>query len=266
MQAASLPATAGWQWIRDGFRLFLKQPLAVFAWAMSLSLLVLFAALTPPIGPLIFVMVMPIVTLMTLAACKHIEADRIMLPSMWIKPLKQPGVFRRLFLMGSAYGAISLVAGIVAFLPFASGLSQGMQAAAAAGDMTPFVMAMRTPFVIFGVFYVIIAALFWHAPVLVAWHGLRLTQALFFSGVACWRNKMPFIVYGFAWVFIFLGIDLCAGILVWFGLSPQLANTLQIPFNIAAGGVLYCSFYPAYTTVFQPRQIPEPLVETVDVK
>ena len=23
-----------------------------------------------------------------------------------------------------------------------------------------------------------------------------------------------------------------------------------MPFNIAAGGVLYCSFYPAYTSVF----------------
>ena len=29
-----------------------------------------------------------------------------------------------------------------------------------------------------------------------------------------------------------------------------MAGTLQIPFNIAAGGVLYCSFYPAYTSVF----------------
>jgi hypothetical protein len=49
---------------------------------------------------------------------------------------------------------------------------------------------------------------------------------------------------------VFLCIDLCAGLLVAIGLSPQLAGTLQIPFNIAAGGVLYCSFYPAYTSVF----------------
>lgn len=98
--------------------------------------------------------------------------------------------------------------------------------------------------------YVIVAALFWHAPVLVAWHGLRLTQALFFSGVACWLNKWAFLVYGAAWVMVFLFIDLCAGMLVTIGLSPQFAGTLQVPFNIAAGGVLYCSFYPAYTSVF----------------
>lgn len=266
MQAASLPASAGWQWIRDGYRLFLKQPLAVFAWAMSISLLVLFAMLAPPIGPLLFVMLMPIVTLMTLSACKHIEAGRIMLPSMWIKPLKQPGVFRRLFWMGAAYGITSLAAGILSFLPFALDLNEAMQTAAASGDITPFVMAMRAPFIIFGLAYTVIAALFWHAPVLVAWHGLKLTQALFFSGVACWRNKLPFLVYGFAWVFIFLGIDLCSGILVWLGLSAKLANTLQVPFNIAAGGVLYCSFYPAYSTVFQTGMLVETATGTLDAK
>ena len=47
---------------------------------------------------------------------------------------------------------------------------------------------------------------------------------------------------------VFLFIDLCAGMLVTIGLSHSRA--LQVPFNIAAGGVLYCSFYPAYTSVF----------------
>lgn len=260
MQAASLPASAGWQWIRDGYRLFVKQPLAVFAWAMSISLLVLFASATSPIGPLLFVALMPAVTLMTLSACKHIEADRVMLPSMWIKPLKQPGVLRRLFLMGLAYGGISMVAGLIAFLPFSRDLAEGMKAAAVESDITPFLAAMQIPLIIFATLYVIIAALFWHAPVLVAWHGLRFTQALFYSGIACWRNKLPFLVYGFAWVLIFLGIDLGAGILVQIGLSPTLANTIQVPFNIVAGGVLYCSFYPAYVSVFQ---IQRPIANTV---
>jgi len=77
-----------------------------------------------------------------------------------------------------------------------------------------------------------------------------LVQALFFSGIACWRNKWPFLVYGATWALVFLFIDLCAGLLVYMGLSLEFAGTLQIPFNIAAGGALYCSFYPAYTSVF----------------
>ena len=192
---------------------------------------------------------MPIVTLMTLSACKHVEADRVMLPSMWPKPLQKPGVFRKLFLMGLLYAALCMVIGLLAFLPF-SGSCPRPCAWPRWKRHHAAVVRPDGPLTVFGVLYVIVAALFWHAPVLVAWHGLRLTQALFFSGVACWRNKWAFLVHGAAWVMVFLFIDLCAGMLVTIGLSPQFAGTLQVPFNIAAGGVLYCSFYPAYTSVF----------------
>ncbi|WP_312432371.1 BPSS1780 family membrane protein [Achromobacter sp.] len=250
MQAAFLPATSGWLWVRDGFRLFRKQPLAMFTWAMAISLLVVFASATPPVGPMLVVALMPIITLMTLSACKHVEADRVMLPSMWGKPLKQPGVFRKLFLMGLLYAGLCLVTGLAIFLPFSDSIMEGMRIASVEKSMEPILSAMAMPLMLFAICYVVIAALFWHAPVLVAWHGLRLTQALFFSGIACWRNKLPFMVYGVCWIMVFLFIDLCAGLLVAVGLSPQFAGTLQIPFNIAAGGVLYCSFYPAYTSVF----------------
>lgn len=250
MQAAFLPATSGWYWVRDGFRLFRKQPLAMFTWAMAISLLVIFATATPPVGPILVVALMPIITLMTLSACKHVEADRVMLPSMWGKPLKQPGVFRKLFLMGLLYAALCMVSGLVIFLPFTDAMMEGMRIASVEKSMEPILSAMAVPLTLFAIVYVVIAAMFWHAPVLVAWHGLRLMQALFFSGIACWRNKLPFLVYGASWILVFLFIDLCAGLLVAIGLSPQLAGTLQIPFNIAAGGILYCSFYPAYTSVF----------------
>ncbi|WP_459614529.1 BPSS1780 family membrane protein [Bordetella sp. 2513F-2] len=250
MQAVSLPASSGWQWIRDGLQLFRKQPLAMFVWAMLLSLLVLFASATPPIGPLLFVTVMPAITLMTLSACKHIEAGRVMLPSMWPKAVQRPGVLKKLLLLGALYAGTCTLAGLLAFLPFAASLAEGMELASAAKDLTPFIEAMRVPLILFAVLYVMIAALFWHAPVLVGWHNLRLAQALFYSGVACWRNKWAFLVYGAAWIMIFLFIDLCTGLLVAAGVPASVAGTLQVPINIAAGGILYCSFYPAYTSVF----------------
>ncbi|OCZ91113.1 hypothetical protein A7P25_28250 [Achromobacter xylosoxidans] len=250
MQAAFLPASSGWQWVRDGFRLFRKQPLAMYTWALINSLLVIFAFAAQIVGPILFIALMPSVTLMSLAACKHVEADRVMLPSMWAKPLKQPGVFRKLFLMGLLYAAVSLAAGLATFLPFSAAFSEGMRIASIENSMEPILMALRAPLIIFTIIYIVIAALFWYAPVLVAWHGLRLTQALFFSGIACWRNKWAFLLYAATWVLIALFLDLCSGLLVALGLSPQLASTLQIPFTIAAAGVFYCSFYPSYTSVF----------------
>ncbi|WP_232468170.1 BPSS1780 family membrane protein [Bordetella genomosp. 13] len=250
MQAASLPASAGWQWIRTGLQLFLKQPLAMFTWSMVVGLFVLFAALTLPIGPLLLPVLMPIVALMSLSASKHIEAGRTMLPSMWPKPLQRPGVFKKLSMMGMLYAAAVLAAEIVAVLPFAGNIAEGVNLATASKDIGPMLAAMREPLILFALLYLPIAALFWHAPVLVAWHGLRMTQALFFSGVACWRNKWAFLVYGVAWALIFMFIDLATGLLVAAGLPAPLMNALQMPVNIAAGGVLYSSFYPAYTTIF----------------
>ncbi|WP_260986222.1 BPSS1780 family membrane protein [Bordetella genomosp. 13] len=250
MQAASLPATSGWQWIRTGLQLFLKQPMAMFAWSMVVGLFVLFAVLTLPIGPLLLPVLMPIVALMSISAAKHIEAGRTMLPSMWPKPLQRPGVFKKLTLMGVLYAVAVLIAEIVAVLPFSRAVVEGMNLATASKDLAPMMAAMQQPLMLFLVLYVPIAALFWHAPVLVGWHGLRMTQAMFFSGVACWRNKWAFLVYGVAWALIFMFIDLATGLMIAAGLPAALVTALQMPVNISACAVLYASFYPAYTSVF----------------
>ncbi|MFA4913064.1 MAG: BPSS1780 family membrane protein [Burkholderiaceae bacterium] len=256
MQAATLPATAGWHWTRDGFMLFAKQPLAVFMWAMGIMLFVSLAAITAPIGPLFFISVMPVITVLTLSACKHIAADRVMLPSMWFKPLRQPGMVRRLVVMGMLYGGVSLLAGMIAFMPFARDIAQAMQLMQATQEVMPFFEAVGPALAIFTLLYVVIAAVFWHAPVLVAWHHIKLGQALFFSAIACWRNKWPFLVYGLTWFGVFMAIDVAAGILVWLGLSVGFTEILKMPFNMAACGALYCSFYPTYVSVFDIENRP----------
>jgi hypothetical protein len=250
MQAASLPATAGWQWARDGFRLFMRQPLALFTWSLVITMLLIFAMFTVPIGPLLCTILMPSITLMTLSACKHIDSDRTMLPSMWLKPLQKPGVLKKLLILGGLYAGLCMLAGLLAFVPFFAELTEGIRVGSVTGDVGPMLEAAHTPLLIFAVLYVAIAALFWHAPVLVAWHNVRLPQALFFSGIACWRNKWAFLVYGLTWAAVFLGIDFCAGMLISLDLSATLVSTLKVPVSIAAFGILYSSFYPAYTSVF----------------
>lgn len=249
MQAASLPALAGWHWSRQGLALFLRQPLAMFTWAMAISLALMLASATPPIGPLIFVALMPVITVMTLAACRHVAAGRLMTPGMWTEPLKRPGTFKRLTGLGALYVALSLLAGLAAFLPYMEEISVAF-GAALENDPTPLLLAMRAPMLIFGLLYVGIATLFWYAPALIAFHGTRLSQALFFSVIACWRNKWAFLVYGLVWGAAFMAIDLFATLLVAIGLPPAWAATLRIPLNVALGGALYCSFYPNYATVF----------------
>lgn len=254
MQAVRLPPSAGVKWIYAGWYLFREQPMALFSWAMFVTLLLIIGTLSAPIGPVLFIALMPSITYVTLSITRDVHAKRRLSPRQWIEPLRQPGLFKKLFLLGLLYVAICLSAGILVFLPFAGDLSEAMQTLAETQDVTPLIEAVRTPMILFAVLYFLLAAIFWYTPVLIGWHNAGIVQSLFFSAVACWRNKWAFLVYGAAWAGIFVLVDFLIGAFVAMGVSIDLAATLQVPINIAIGSVLYASFYPTYVSVFgQPE-------------
>ena len=115
----------------------------MFLWAMAISLLVIFATAIPPVGPILFVALMPIVTLMTLSACKRRGRPRH--AAVHVAPLQKPGVFRKLFLMGLLYAALCMVIGLLAFLPFSGSLSEAVRVASMEKDITPLLSALMVP-------------------------------------------------------------------------------------------------------------------------
>lgn len=225
--------------------------MAMFTWALSIGMLVLVASMMMPIGPLIFVTLMPAVTVMTLNACRDIENDIPVRPLRLWGLLGQPGMAPRLLGMGAIYAASVLVAGFVAFLPFMQDIAAAAETVTEASGMAPLYAAVQTPLMLFGILYLIIAALFWHAPVLVAWHQISVRKALFFSGVACWRNKGAFVVYGLVWGTLVLALEVLSGLLQSLGVSPGLSAFIQMPLSFVMAAGLYCSFYPTYVSVFR---------------
>jgi hypothetical protein len=199
---------------------------------------------------------MPSITYVTLSITRDVNAQKQISPRHWIEPLKQPGLFKKLIGLGMLYVAVCLGMGILIFLPFATELAAAMQILAETQDIEPLIQAMQTPMILFAVLYLVLAALFWYTPVLIGWHQTTMTQALFFSAIACWRNKWAFLVYGVSWAAIFFAIDLVLGLLISIGVSVDLAATLQIPINIAIGSVLYATFYPTYVSVFGQGDTP----------
>jgi hypothetical protein len=254
MQAVSLPALAGWRWVRDGWMLFRKQPMAFFTWAMFVSLILMVASVTPPIGPLLFVVLMPTATLLSLSAARHAEQGQKILLGTWISPLRIAGVFKRLLGMGALYVVFCLILGLIAFMPFSAEVTEALKSVTASNDLLPLLEAVRTPMAIFAVLYVLMAAIFWYAPALVGWHTIPMTRALFYSGIACWRNKLAFVVYGLSWLGIFLAIDTALSALSMLGLPKSLSATIQVPINVVASAVLYCSFYTSFVSVFNTQQ------------
>nr|MBF0684617.1 hypothetical protein [Pseudomonas sp.] len=216
----------------------------------SIGMLLLVASMMVPIGPALFVTLMPAVTVMTLNACRSIEQGIVVQPLRLWRLLGEPGMARKLLGMGALYMGTVLVAGFLAFLPFMADLAAATEQVTETTGMDPLLDAMRTPMMIFGALYLLIAALFWHAPVLVAWHQLSLRKALFFSGVACWRNKGAFVVYGLVWGSLVLAVEVLAALLQGAGLPPTLVGLIQMPLSFVLAAGLYCSFYPTYTYVF----------------
>jgi hypothetical protein len=216
------------------------------------------ASVTPPIGPLFFVVLMPTATLLSLSASRHAEQGQKILLGTWIAPLRLAGVFRRLLGMGALYVLFCLLLGLIAFMPFSDEVTQAVKAVTTSNDLLPLLEAVRTPMAIFAVLYVLMAAVFWYAPALVGWHSISMTRALFYSGIACWRNKWAFGVYGLSWLAIFLAIDTVLSALTMVGLPKSFGATIQVPINVVASAVLYCSFYTSFISVFYSAPAPEP--------
>jgi hypothetical protein len=223
--------------------------MAMFFWSLITGFLITIAYLIPLIGQMVLIAAMPILTFITLNASRNIVANRPMLPGMWLAPLRDTQTRRSLMRLGLVYLGFCLLGGFLATLPFLDGL---MAAVSADGnvDQLALAQAIRGPFIAFGILYVLISALFWHAPALMGWHRVKLVQAMFYSMVACWRNKWPFLLYGLSWGAIFLATQLLGNMLVELGLGAGVVQIILTPVNLIIAAVLYCSFYPTYMSVF----------------
>lgn len=222
----------------------------MFFWSMTLGLLITFSYLIPIFGQMALIIATPSFTFITLAACQRIDSGEAMQLGMWTLPLRDRNVRKRLLLLGLAYLLCCLAGGVLATLPYLDALTTALEGATEIDDIA-LLRAMQGPMLTFGVLYVLISMFFWHAPALIGWHGVPMKQALFFSMVACWRNKWAFLLYGLSWVAIFFAVQMAATLLMVLGLSPDMVQLLMTPVNIAVAAVLYASFYPAYVSVFR---------------
>ena len=249
MQAAILPMSAGWQWILHGLAIFRRQPMAMFFWSLVTGMLITISYLIPLFGQMALIVITPMLTFITLNACRNVANGKTMLLSMWLEPLRGRDVRKRLLGLGMAYLSFCLAAGLIATLPFLSSLGNTVTPQGTIDEAALF-QAIQGPLMLFGALYLLISALFWHAPALIGWHGIRMTQALFFSMVACWRNKWPFLAYGLGWGAIFMGIQFLGTFMTSLGVSAATVQVLLTPANLVIAAILYCSFYPAYISVF----------------
>jgi hypothetical protein len=96
-----------------------------------------------------------------------------------------------------------------------------------------------------------LSLLFWHAPALVHWCGVNAPKAVFFSLVACWRNKAAFIMYGIVWAGAMLLFGVVTTTLFTLIGLPQLVGLAALPAALVFSTVFYTSLYFTFADCFE---------------
>ena len=255
MQARTLPARAGLTWLRDGLRLYRRQPFAFTSLVILYTIGVSLLAYVPFIGLPLAAVLIPFGTLGLTLAGRDAERGKIPMPNLMVEPFRDPRQRRALALLGCINAALVLLLVTLVSLLAADELARwkfidGQVDPVSAGQNFPWDAVVAAALV-----YVPILMVTWFAPQLVAWHNLPIGKALFFSVFMCGRNRWPFLVLAAAlFAFSLTVIFIVTQLLQIFGVSPQLASMLFAPMALILISIGYATQYPIYRSLIETAE------------
>jgi hypothetical protein len=259
MKLKLVPPRQGMLWVRHGLRVFFQRPVA-FCLLLFLYML---------IGPMLAFAIAPLVSLGFMIATRQALQGRFPMPGVFIEPLRSGRAQRWAQLqLGVAYAVgIALVLWL--------GDSIGGSALAAlhqtlsSGHATPdeiaplvqdpsFLLAWAVVLLGLG----LLSVPFWHAPALVHWDAQPVAKALFFSTVACWRNKAALSVYMLGWTAVTLVFAVLSNLLLGLLGAGQLLFVAAMPAALMLSAAFYASLYFTFADSFEPAAAPLVLEDT----
>jgi hypothetical protein len=252
-------ARHGWYWITQAWRQFKAQP-RVWLAAVALVYLVTFAlSLVPVLGSLATMILGPVFAGGLMLGAQSQERGGPLRVMAGFDGFSTHG--GQLALVGLLYllglFAAFIVAGLIAM---ATGVvTAGSMDALNSSDPNVVAAALGPGL---GLFLLVIMLtmvpllmLYWFAPALVALEGMTAIEAMRMSFRGCWKNVVPFTVYGLALFFILLGASLILGVLS--ALLAAISETLMvvlmlliIPLMLVFAVLVVLSTYSAYRDVF----------------
>ena len=225
---------AGWTWIARGFGLFTR---AWLMWIISLVIVLvagIAVGIIPILGTIAFYLAQSLFMGGWMYACLSLErGGEFELDQLFAGFSKR---FVPLIVVGALYAAGWLVIALVmlAFggMAFLSAMFAGDTEAAAAAITAAWGSFAIGGLIALGLSVPLMAA-YWFAPALVMIHGMGPVAAMKESFFACFRNFVPFVLYGIVMfvLAIVAVIPIFLGLLVW------------VPVMIA-------SIYAGYRTIF----------------
>lgn len=245
MKLNIVPARTGAQWVREGVRLFFRQPLALAGLFVMFIAASTVLSMLPLVGEVLALGLVPAAMVGLMAAAREVHEGRFPMPSIMVTAFRQSPVKTRAML---ALGLLYALA-VMLIVALAAALDDGQLRALLAkhGDsITPELMndpalqqaarASARQMLVSSLLLLPVSVLFWHAPALVHWHGVSVGKSLFFSAVGVLRNTGAYLIYGMGWITVsmlsWMALLLIAGLLGNLGLA--LSGLLPVSVMIAA--------------------------------
>lgn len=245
-----LPAITGWHWVKEGFAIFRKQPMALSTLFLSYLFMMLAIGIIPVLGQIVPLILLPVFSLAFLRASAQVKLGEKVSPALLFAAFRSPAL-KRLLLLGAAQLAVT-----IAILAVSALIDGGVFWKVLSGQ-TPLdatILAttnMSLALLVSALLYVPATMAFWYAAPLVAWHEMGIGKAMFYSFFAMQRQTRAFIVYGIGWGVLFVIVPTIISLLLALLLnSAGMIVAIMMPLTLLLTVVLYCSFYVTYTDVF----------------
>jgi hypothetical protein len=251
MRINILPAGAGVSWLREGMRLFGRQPIGLPAMVVVYLMMLVMPALLPVVGIAISGVLAPFASVGLLGACRDVAEGRMPTPLAFVQPFRPSPARLQMLRLGVINAILLLVVATLAMLltpePPAGEAPQSLHDV----PLQPLLVQL--------LLYLPVMALMWFAPVLTGWHGIAPAKSMFGSVVACWRNVGPMLVFGVAAGVLTVGVSVAAVMLLGALItSRELMSIVMAPLALVLMAIVQASLYPMYRAVFvdSPREAP----------
>lgn len=245
MKLNVVPPRTGLLWVRLGIRTFLRQPLALAGLFFMYMAVVLVVTQIPLVGTVIGGILVPAATLGLMAATAEASSGRFPMPTVLLSAFRAGRErLRSMLVLGVIYTVASVLATML------GSLLTGGAPAPAPGATAPEQPQLDTGLLVTLLLHTPLFLMFWHAPALVHWHGITPAKSLFFSVVACWRNMGALLVYGLAWMGVFLLVGSVLGLLGAVAGGANLARAVMVPTALLMAAMFTSSIWFTFRDSF----------------
>ncbi len=197
MEVKTVAARRGWMWIVEGYAMLRKSP---GTWILIVLILYVLLALLVriPLLGIVFMLLVPAFLAGLMHGCRDLDAGGK------LSVLYLLSGFQRNTAHLITLGGMSLVGNLVLvmlFIALSGDAVTDILKQASTGKIDPAVAHAAAPRVMTATLVVSTLSLpllmgLWFAPMLVYFDNLRPVRSLVVSCWACWKNALPFLVYG----------------------------------------------------------------------